>query len=361
MKILYIAMKYDYGDLTRGFGFEHYNFYDSLVKMNDSRYQIIYFPFDEIISKKGRQEMNRELLETVWREKPNLCFFFLFTDEIKKEVIKEISEKSGSITFNWFADDHWRFDIFSKYWAPLFHWISTTDSRAPEKYKKIGYENVIKTQWACNQFLYKPPANFNFEKPEYKYDVTFIGQPHGNRKRIVNYVKGAGTDIQCWGNGWPNGRILQEKMIEVFNTSKINLNFTKSSGRFLSIKEIAKIFLNRRADGSLYLRHPLSWYDNLKSLWHKQREMIKGRNFEIPGCGGFFLTTNADNLQDYYEDGKEMVLFKDANDLIDKIKYYLGNEEKIKRIAKAGYRRTLKDHTYEWRFNEIFKKIGLIK
>ncbi len=34
MKIIYIGFKYDYGDPSRGYSLEHYNLYDSLVKMN---------------------------------------------------------------------------------------------------------------------------------------------------------------------------------------------------------------------------------------------------------------------------------------------------------------------------------------
>ena len=238
MKILYIAMKYEYGKQELGYSFEHYNFYDSLVKMENGKHQIVYFSFDEILEKNGKGEMNKQLLETVWREKPDLCFFFLFEDEIKKEMIKEITKKSGSITFNWFADDHFRFYNFSKYYAPLFHWVSTTDSQAPEKYHKIGYKNVIKTQWACNHFLYKPYNSTEI------YDVSFIGQPHGNRREVIEKVKKTGIDIKCWGKGWPNGRISQEEMIKIFFQSKINLNLTKSSGN-INFRALVSMFLKK--------------------------------------------------------------------------------------------------------------------
>lgn len=354
MKIIYIALKYDYGKPERGFSFEHYNFYDSLVRMNNGENEVIYFPFDEIIQKFSRDEVNRQLLETVYKEKPDLCFFFLFENEIKKEVIKEITEKSTSITFNWFADDHWRFDNYSKYWAPCFNWVATTDSKAPERYHKIGYKNIIKTQWACNHFLYKL---LNLPKI---YDVSFVGQPHSNRKEIVEKIRKAGIDIKCWGEGWPNGRISQEEMIQVFSQSKINLNLTKSSGA-INWKTPAKIFLRREYNGSIRLCNPKEWIDNFKSILGKEREQIKGRNFEIPGCGGFLLTGDADNLTDYYKDGQEIVIYKDIDDLIDKIRYFLKHDDERKAIARAGYERTLRDHTYEKRFNEIFKIIGLTK
>lgn len=348
MKIIYIALKYDYGDPGRGFSFEHYNFYDSLVKTDGGMHEIVYFPFDEIMRAVGREEMNRRLLAVVREHKPDLCFFFLFTDEIKPETIREITEKSGAITFNWFADDHWRFDNFSKYWAPFFHWVATTDSQAPEKYRKIGCKNVIKTQWACNQFLYKPlPSDKN-------YAVTFVGQPHGNRRSIIKKIRNAGISVDCFGYGWPNGRVSQEEMIKIFSNSKINLNLTKASGVF-GIKPLAKVFLDKDANGLLRLNSPAAWLDNFRSLLGKRREQIKGRNFEVPGCGGFLLTGDADNLRDYYEDGKEIVIFKGASDLVEKIGYYLEHDREREAIARAGYERTLREHTYERRFRDIFR------
>ena len=347
-------MKYDYGDSRRGHSFEHNNFYDSLLKMDKGRHEIIYFPFDEIMNTIGREEMNKKLLETVYNEKPNLSFFFLFTDEITKETIKEITDKSGSITFNWFADDHWRFDIFSKYWAPFFHWVSTTDSKAPEKYYKSGYKNIIKTQWACNHFLYKSTNGGDF-----KHDVSFVGQPHSNRKQMAAKLSKNGINVECWGKGWPNGRISQDKMVEIFSTSRINLNLPKASN-YLNIKSVGKIFLSRRSNGEFTINNPKLWKDNFKFLLGNQREQIKGRNFEIPGCGGFLLTGDADNLSDYYKDGEEIVIFKNDQDMIEKIKYYLAHEDKRKKIANAGHKRTLKDHTYEERFREIFKIVKII-
>ena len=353
MKILYVGMKYDYGDPKRGFSFEHYNFYESLVAMEDKKHEIVYFPFDEVMQSVRQEEMNKKLVETVIREKPALCFFFLFTDEIKKETIKTITEKSGATTFNWFADDHWRFDNFSKFYASYFHYVSTTDSWAPEKYRKIGYNNVIKTQWACNIRTYRPVVGV-----ELRYDVTFVGQPHSDRREVTKRIADAGIDLQCWGNGWSNGRIDQEGMVRIFSESRINLNLTKGSGA-IDIKQIAKIFLNRRTDNSYFIQTPYMWVNNARSLWNKRREQIKGRNFEIPGCGGFLLTADADNLRDYYIDGKEIVIFKNVADLIEKAKYYLVHEDERRVIAQAGYERTIREHTYEKRFQELFRTMGL--
>ncbi len=354
MKILYIAPKYDYGKPERGFSFEHYNFYDSLVKMNGGEHEVGYFALDEVMHAVGRDAMNAKLLERVEEEKPDICFFSLFAEEIKKETIRTITETSGAKTFNWFSDDHWRFDSFSKYYAPCFHFVSTTDSQAIEKYHAIGYPNVIKTQWACNHFLYAPAFDAKGNLPgAYEYDLTFIGQPHGNRKKIIAAIENSGVaKPACFGFGWPKGKVSQERMIELFQKSRINLNLTKASMDW-TMKGIGHIFFKRRAS-SIVLQHPRDIALNIKMFFSGKREQIKGRNFEVPGSGGFILTGPADNIGDYYALGKEIVVYRDTADLIGKIDYYLKHPEEREAIKKAGYERTIREHTYEKRFNAIF-------
>ena len=355
MRILYVAMKYDYGDSRRGTSFEHHNFYETLERMPG--HQVAYFPFDEVGARLGRDGMNRALLETVAEVRPDLAFFVLFTDEIAPDTIREIARQGGTVTFNWFADDHWRFFNFSRHWAPFFHWVGTTDPRAIPRYRHMGYANVIKTQWACNHYTYRPSLTPDGRlATAYEYDVTFVGQPHSNRRQVVDKLRRAGIDVQCWGYGWPNGRLSQEDVIKVFAGSKINLNLAKSSGG-VTIKELAKIVVNKRTDGSFHFRSPVTWADNLRSLLAKGREQIKGRNFEIPGAGGFLLTSPTEDLAAYYVPGREVGLYTGPDDFVDKIRYYLAHDREREAIREAGYARTLREHTYVHRFNEIFTSI----
>jgi spore maturation protein CgeB len=145
-------------------------------------------------------------------------------------------------------------------------------------------------------------------------------------------------------------------MVNIFSFSKINLNFTESY--FYWPKQLAKLFVKKESNHySLNFFHPIS---NFQSLLGARRRQIKGRTFEVPACGGFLLTGAADNLGDYYKDGKEIVVFKDKFDLAEKCKYYLEHEDERKTIAQAGYARTVRDHTYEGRFLEIFKALKLM-
>jgi spore maturation protein CgeB len=336
-------MKHDYGDPTHGFGFEHYNFFDSLHNMG---HDLLYFDFMTLHKRLGKQAMNRRLLEVARSEKPDLCFSVLFTDEFDPDAISKLSALCPTV--NWFCDDHWRFESFSRFWAPRFSWVVTTARSALPKYEAMGCQHVIRSQWACNHFLYRklelPPA----------HDVTFVGRNHGNRQTIVTALRGAGLTVRVWGWRWNEGRLSQDEMIRVFNQSRINLNLSNSSvlkgGRAPTLlrRALHRLLPHVGSDRRIRRSPPVS----------DANDQIKGRNFEIPGCGGFMLTGSAEDLAAYYVPGKEVVPFDSFEGLVDRIHHYLSHEEERRSIAEAGYRRTLTEHTYVHRFNEIFKRMG---
>ena len=145
MKVIYSGVKNDYLNPKRGLSFEHNNFYGTFIKMKEV--DLIYFPYDRILEI-GKERFNKELLDLVIREKPDFFLAMMFTDELKFDTLKEIKKHTKSIA--WMADDHWRFSNYSKYYAPFFSLVVTTYSRALEWYKKDGFNNVIRSEWASN-------------------------------------------------------------------------------------------------------------------------------------------------------------------------------------------------------------------
>jgi len=308
-KVIFAAMKYDYGSEERGPSPECVSFYDSLCSLAE----VVPFDFMTLYKQHGKRKMNEMFMKEIEKEDPDLIFFLLFTEQFEKKIVKKISEESRAITFNWFADDHWRFDNFSRYWAPCFNFCSTTDEWAFQRYRRLGYHNIIMTQWGSNEKIYK-----RTDIPQ-DIDVSFVGQAHSDRKKIIEDLRKCGINVECFGSGWPNGRISLDEMIGIFNRSKINLNFAAAS------------------IGS--------------------SKQIKGRTFEIPICGGFLLSEQAPYLEKYYNFGKEIGIFNGTDELIEKIRYYLSHNDERKKIARAGYERTLKEHIYKKRFQDIFSKI----
>lgn len=345
MKTLFVSLRWDYKDPARGPSFEFTNFWDALRRMEGVEAE--HFPFDEVEARSGRHQMNRELELTVQRMEPDLVFFFLFEDEFDPELVGRIGRRTS--TLNWFADDHWRFQNYSRRWASRFTWVATTDIEAVAKYEDLGC-NVLLTQWGCNHHLYRP-LHLPLDLP-----VTFVGQPHGSRGRVISRLRDSGIDVRTWGFGWPEGRLDESEMIAVFNRSRVNLNLSNASparSPLRTVRDLVKVAV--RSGGRLD-----DVVAALRGMGDRGREQLKGRNFQIPGCGAFLLTNEHPELARYYEPGKEIISFTDIDDLIDKTRHFLSRPAERTAIAAAGLSRTLAEHTYELRFSDLFRKMGLV-
>ena len=87
---------------------------------------------------------------------------------------------------------------------------------------------------------------------------------------------------------------------------------------------------------------------------------IKGRDFEVPACGGLYLTTYNHELASLFDIGKEILCYLNEIDCVEIVRYYLERPEEAKAIARAGYSRCLGDHTWKRRFHDLFQWMGLL-
>jgi len=52
-----------------------------------------------------------------------------------------------------------------------------------------------------------------------------------------------------------------------------------------------------------------------------------------------------------------MAVYSDADDLAEKIGYYLSHDDERERVRRAGYERFLRDHTMLARLEAIFSRV----
>jgi len=79
------------------------------------------------------------------------------------------------------------------------------------------------------------------------------------------------------------------------------------------------------------------------------------RLYEATGMGTCLITDWKENLHTIFKLDEEVVTYRSADELIEKVNYLLENDDERKKIAKTGQKRTLKDHTYENRMKELSK------
>lgn len=73
------------------------------------------------------------------------------------------------------------------------------------------------------------------------------------------------------------------------------------------------------------------------------------RLIEATGAGAFLLTPHHPELDKFFEPGAEVETFRNANELISKIQYYLADSNAREQIARKGQERCLRDHSHKAR------------
>lgn len=328
-KILAVLMQWDYGDRSRGSSNDKAWFYDNFARLASEAEP---FWYDNYLN--DLPGLRKALIEKAENCNPDLIFFLPYTGQFDAKTLDFLRSKWP--TCAWFGDDTWRFESYSSKLAPHFTHVCTTDMFSIGKYRKLGIDPIV-TQWAAQPFpgLSGPLA----EGEKYSYEVSFVGARNEVRAWFIGQLGKAGMEVECFGAGWPNGRVSFEQMGAIFRTSKINLNLSNSVSRDI------RFILGGPRNFLRYLLSP------------KNAEQIKGRNFEIPLAGGFQLTNYVVGLERYLKIGEEIAVFSSPEECVRQIDYYLSDEPERARLMSAGSERAWKEHTYLRRLELVLEKI----
>ncbi len=317
-KILCVFGEHNYGDPSRGQGYEFSNFLPALAGIG---LEVEFFESFNRQAYTNFAELNTALLKKVEACEPDLVFFVLTTYEIWIETLEEI-RKTGARLVSWGTDDSWKYEQFSRFYAPHFDLWVTTSRDAFEKASAEGHRNFLLSQWAASTASLAEPL----AAPDCQYLVSFVGSAYGNRPRWIEGLRRRGIVVECFGYGWPRGPISASELSRVFRESLISLNFGDSGWQF-------------------------------RGLMPYRSRQIKARVFEVPGAGGLLLTEPAEDLASYYTPGAEVEVFHGIKDLADKIHFLLNNPSLRDRMVLKANLRTRMEHTYEARFRKVFESM----
>ncbi len=166
------------------------------------------------------------------------------------------------------------------------------------------------------------------------YDVSFVGgfaPSHPDRiawlEKILKRV-----DVDIFGYG-----------AEKTESMSLVRKYHRGSVWGLSMYEVlrrSRITLNRHAHIDIGGKVTTNFANNM-------------RLYEATGVETCLFTENKDNLHEMFIPGEEVVTYCSDDECIEKLHYYLKHDKKRLAIAAAGYRRTLKEHTYIQRMGEL--------
>ncbi|BCG63743.1 MAG: spore maturation protein CgeB [Methyloprofundus sp.] len=192
------------------------------------------------------------------------------------------------------------------------------------------YNNMIGDRFiylaeACNPSMHYYELPKGKDLKHYECDITTAGSLYYYRQEILKPLA-AHYKLKVWGS-MPDWLSYE---LRVRHTKEYVTGKTK---RFAF--SAAKIVLN--------------------TMHFAEIDGLNCRFFEILGCGGFQLVSDKSEVHKYLEVGKEVETFRDKNELIEKVDYYLKEPEKRKKIAMQGMQRAHNNHTYTHRLNELFE------
>lgn len=316
---------------------------------------LIPFDYPAELRQHGHAGASRRLREIAKTEKPDVMFAVLRHRSVSRRVVREISRSTDTTTVNWYCDDHWQFPTASRYWTPAFNHVVTTAGSMLPHYLRSGWSHVILSQWAVDERVFRPTPG------EPICDVSFVGQPYGERAPMIEALRRAGIDVKTFGQGWPEGRVSQARMVELFGRSRISLNFTRSShalpSRLERLRHTPAYHRLSQSPGVWRVARTLDGMGSVPAPADRPLQ-VKGRVFEVPACGGFLLTQHAEDLPAYLTPGREVQTFANVDELIDRCRYYLKHDDVRDRIAQRGHHRTLEEHTWPRRLTHVFDQIG---
>jgi len=74
-------------------------------------------------------------------------------------------------------------------------------------------------------------------------------------------------------------------------------------------------------------------------------EAANMRMFETTSVGSLLLTERYDNINTFFEPDKEIGVYGSEQEMIEKIAFYLENQDVLEDVAKAGQKRCMRDHS----------------
>jgi len=278
-----------------------------------------------------KSAMNREMLQRVdaaHKEKPLDVFYGYLCGRLVHRGYIEALRLMGIPTLNMTLDDktHKYSSLEPTGFAGMvdiasaFDLCWTSDPTAVAWYEDHG-ARAIYLPAGANPDVFKPM------ECERDIDVLFVGKKYGRRESIIWHLEQAGIDVQAYGQGWERGPVTTATMVELMNRAKITLG------------------IGEAADGTISL---------------------KGRDFEAPMAGAFYLTQYNPELLEHYRIGcrgftpGHIDMWENTTDLIDKCKFYLAHPEDADSIRHAGAKHARQHHTWRARFEAAFEAMELL-
>ncbi len=277
------------------------------------------------------KRLNNKLVGLNKLYKPDIC---IVCDgyRILPECVREI-KRMGITAVLWTMDLPHDPQSFVRA-AAEYDYIFCAGTEAIEILSKQNFTNLYWLPFACDTDFHRVVDVSPEDLRNFGGAISFVGSFYPNRMDILQGI--ADFDLGVWGPGWE--RVPQNSPLS---------KCVRKAGN-IKPEDWVKIFCSSRINLTLHFQ------DGLVPCYQASPKV-----FEILSCRGFLLCDNQKDVVSLFEDGSHLIIFKDAADLRQKIKYYLDREEERRLISAQGYTEVVSKHTYVHRLRRMFEIINM--
>lgn len=325
MRVMFSGLRYNYGRPWEGDSYEFVQFHlawRDLCMFRGWPYEPLWFEEVGRPLEPGRAAggADARLIEAAERFRPDLFFIVLFEQDVTPTALRAV-RALGTTVVTWGCDDVKRWDNYSREYAVAATAHVTVDPETVAKAAAAGQPHCLVSHWAANPgFFRRPMAN---EDSAQRWDVSFVGQRHSDRSAYVDALRAEyGDRFRVVGSGWGSGSyVTWEEVRQTFWATKVNLNLA-----------------NLAAAGTT--------------------EQMKGRHFELAMTGACQLSSAVSRLDDYFEEGKEVAVFRGGVDgMLAEIRRLVDDDDLRRWLGHNARQRAIYNHTWADRYDAIIREL----
>lgn len=246
----------------------------------------------------------------------------------------------GIRTAVWLTDDPYYTDVTIRM-VTHFDYVFTLERNCIDLYRAAGANDVYYLPFAAHPDHFQP----TLIQSQIRRNISFIGSAYWNRvnylQPIIGNLMNSGLHINgIWWDRLPEYTAYPNR-IEI--------------GKWMGPNETAEVYSGTKIMLNLH-RSP---FDESVNQNNSGITAVSPnpRTFEISACGTLQLVDAREDLASFYIPGQEIETFNNAEELLDKVNFYLTHEKERREIALRGLERTYRDHTYGNRIDELLRHI----
>ena len=313
-KVLFVTEKWCDADPSKGLTNNYHNLFKTFATVfPKSKFNIVHLDEYSAVKKK---HIDNFLPTLVDRVEPDIVVFSLLGKSHlnpTESSYEHIKSKGCKTVFMWP-------DMFEGWGIPQIDELNESGFSdlhvcwGSERNLSQQYDNLIWLWAPQDETLYYP-----IDDDDKEISVSFLGSPrYAERQRYLTHLITNNIEIYIGGGQREEG-LSAGKYADLMRNSKISLNFPEGP---------------------------------------EGNDQCKGRVWEILATKSLLLERKNSAVENFLKPGVHYVEFENETDLVEKIKYYLENEEERRYIAEKGHKIYKKKFNATVFWNEIMEKLG---